>query len=184
MARTTRQVLDELLVLRAVGGDRAAMGVLVKRWQPRLLRHARRLTDDSASARDAVQEAWVAIVRGIRRLDDPARFGAWAYRIVTHKCADRTRRAVRDRELRGSLNHHPAPRDSSEENGEIDRLRAALRRLPPERRALLGLFYVDGLDLGQIAAALGVPRGTVKSRLFHAREELKRVFERTSDERD
>ena len=69
---------DELLVLRSQDGDRGALDELVNRWQGRFFRHACRLTANPDSARDAVQEAWIAIVRGLRRLDDPARFGPWA----------------------------------------------------------------------------------------------------------
>lgn len=184
MLRTTSDIADELLVLHSQGGDRAALAVLVKRWHPRLYRHARRLTDGSDSADDATQEAWVAIIRRLRSLDDPARFGPWAYRIVTNKCADRTRRLQRERKHREILNREPPGTDSRADDTEVGRLRSAMRRLPSDRRALLGLFYVDGLSVAQIARALGLPNGTVKSRLFGAREELKRVLERTDDADD
>jgi len=184
MLRTPSDIADELLVLHSQGGDRGALAVLIKRWNPRLWRHARRLTDGSDSADDATQEAWIAIIRRIRTLDDPSRFGAWAYRIVTNKCADRTRRLVRERKHHESLNHQAPVSDTKVDETEVGRLRSAMRRLESERRALLGLFYVDGLNVAQIAGVLGVPKGTVKSRLFSAREELKRVLERTSDADD
>src|SRR5882724_5213511 len=93
------QVLDELLVLRFQDGDGEALNELVCRWQPRLLRHAWHLTRQLESAADATQESWLAIVRKIDRLRDPAAFRAWAYRIVTHKCADLTRRQPIERHL-------------------------------------------------------------------------------------
>jgi len=81
------RVLDELLVLRCQDGEANAFEELVGHWQRKLLRHALHLTGDADGANDVVQEAWFAIVRGIGRIDDPARFPAWAYRIVTHKAA-------------------------------------------------------------------------------------------------
>ncbi len=82
------RALDELLVLRCQDGDGGAMDELVRRWHGRLLRHAWHLTRREDAASDVTQDAWVGIVRGIRRLSDPAMFRVWAYRIVTHKCAD------------------------------------------------------------------------------------------------
>lgn len=77
------QILDELLVLRCQAGDRAALDLLVERWNPRLLRLARRLTQ-SDDADEVVQEAWLAIVRGVARLQDPALFPSWALRIASN----------------------------------------------------------------------------------------------------
>src|SRR5688572_19363110 len=91
------QALDELLVLRCQDGDASALDELVCRWQPRLLRHAWHLTRRADAASDVTQESWLGIVRGIGRLADPAMFRAWAYRIVTHKCADWTKRRRNER---------------------------------------------------------------------------------------
>ncbi len=70
MERSTEQLVDELLVMRCQDGDAAAMDALVGRWHERLLRHACRLTGSLEAAREAVQDAWLGIVRGLRRLDD------------------------------------------------------------------------------------------------------------------
>lgn len=169
---------DEWLVLRSQDGDCEAFELLVGRWQTKLLRHARYLLGGAASdaASEAVQEAWVAIVRGLGRLQDPARFRTWAYRIVSRRCADRLRRDRRDRKATEALAQEPS-RAAPEDACDYD-LRAALRRLGPVHRCVLELKYLDGLDVREIAEALDVPSGTVKSRLFHARNRLKRVMER------
>lgn len=182
MKRTREDIYDELLVLRAQEGDRKAMEELVGRWQSRLLGHAFRIMGRSDGAPDACQEAMIAIVRSIGRLDDPARFRQWAYRIVTNKCTDsarrgaRSRRAARDRAASGPEADANGPGEALDMSDEIDRLRAAMRRMDAQRRAILQMRYLEGMGLSSIAEALGVPRGTVKSRLHAAREELKGIL--------
>ena len=178
MDRTQDQIFDELLVVFAQGGDPEALEELVQRWIPRLSRHAAFMSS-TAAAPDILQDALLAIARGIRSLDDPARFGAWAQRIVSNKCADWVRRERRERGRQhaqeldtinsASVNQPPSDQTSA--------VRAALRRLPPERRALLALRYADGLTDAAIAQAMGIPKGTVKSRMHAAREELRATLE-------
>ena len=79
---------DQLLVMEAQDGDVRAMEALVRRWQKRLWQHALRLTDDREAAWDVTQQTWLGIIKGLRRLNDPARFRAWAYRITTNQAMD------------------------------------------------------------------------------------------------
>ncbi len=182
MTRSDAEAYGELLVLRAQGGDQRAMSALVEQWQPQLLRHAWRLTGDREAAGDAVQEAWLAIVRRIRRLDDPACFRRWAYRIVGNKCADWVRHRVRSRRDMRPLDQEPAghPPPGSQPRDEIEALRMALAHLPTQHRTILSLFYLDDMSIREIAQSLSLPAGTVKSRLFHARKQLKQVLERST----
>ena len=178
---------DELLVLRSQDGDMRALDELVERWQSRFFRHACRLTANPDSARDAVQEAWIAIVRGLRRLDDPARFGPWAYRILSNKCVDWVRKQGRKHKLDRSLVEHQRPEDSIvEQEPERDEVRQrvvdALRSLSPGQQGLLALYYQEGFGVGEIAEILEIPVGTVKSRLFHARNALKKALEGETDD--
>lgn len=178
MSRTHQDIQDELLVLQCQDGDREALETLVVRWQPRL---AWRLTAEREAAREIVQDSWLAIVRGLRRLDDPARFRTWAYRIVTNKCADWTRRRVAQRGVAKDLRDAAASDNRSSAThsaDEGDRIRGALVRLPDEQRAILSLHYLDGMGVREIARVLGVPEGTVKSRMYHARNGLKQALER------
>lgn len=178
--RTPEDIYDELLVMRCQDGNQKALVALVGRWQPRLLRHAMRLTREHEAANDVTQEAWVAIVRGIRHLDDAARFAPWAYRIVTNKCADWTRRQQRQRASIVPLTAEPVAKESSVEASQdaVAALREAIKLLSHEEQAILSLFYVEGLSLRDIAEALSLPVGTVKSRLHYARCNLKEVMER------
>ncbi len=183
MPRTLDTIYDEWLVLRCQDGNTAALEELVRRWQPRLYRHAQRLTGDREGAADAIQDAWLAIVRGVHRLRDPAHFRPWAYRIVGNKCADWIRRRHHRHHLANGQLLEAPPDDREHGHDDIARLRAALRRLPSDRRALLAMHYLDRVSVAEIAAALQIPAGTVKSRLHHARNELRNVLERTTDER-
>lgn len=179
MTPHAEQVLDELLVLEAQGGDAAAFHNLVKRWQPTMWRHARILSDDDASSWDAVQESWSAVVRGLNRLDDPAGFGAWVLRIVTNKCADAVRGRVRRRGLaeRAKENHQS---NSASERAADDgaAVRDAVAMLPEGLRAAVSLHYACGLSVAQTGAVLAIPAGTVKSRLSEARQRLRVILER------
>lgn len=175
--RSREQVVDEMLVLAAQAGRVAAFELLAVRWHPRLLRHASRLTGDVDGAREAVQEAWLSIVRGLGRLHDPACFGAWALRITGRRCADWIGRRQRTRSRRTALAEESIRSEDPSLREHVDVVRDALRALDPERRALMAMFYVEGLSVAEIARVLGIPAGTVKSRLYHARERLRAVLE-------
>ena len=170
-------------MLRCREGDSAAFEALIARWQPRFGRLAWRLTGQREAARDIVQDAWLAIVRGLRRLDDPALFRTWAYRIVKNKCADCTRRRTVERKASKELQaaalwESGVSASESESDRNVRLLRHAMAKLPEEQRAMLALHYIDGMGVTEIARVLNVPAGTVKSRLYHARDRLKQVLER------
>lgn len=176
--RSREQVVDEMLVLAAQAGRVDAFELLAERWHPRLLRHALRLTEDPEGAMEAVQEAWLAVARSLGRLQDPACFGSWALRITSRRCVDwiALRQRVRRRTAAfDDCTAHPAVTPGRHE--DLARVRDALRLLDPERRALMAMFYVEGLSVAEIARALGVPVGTVKSRLYYARERLRAGLE-------
>jgi RNA polymerase sigma-70 factor, ECF subfamily len=180
MERDPGKVLDELLVVSARAGSAAAFGQLVGRWSPRLQRHAQRLLRDPEPARDAVQDAWVSMARGLRWLDDPARFGGWAYAIVGRRCVDMLRRAVRDRRLSALAAREAALAGAADPRGGADArvdLAAAIDRLPVDQRLLVSLHYGEGLRVDEIAAGHGLPVGTVKSRLHAARQALKDILQ-------
>ena len=170
--RTPRQIADELLVLACQNGDAHAFERLVARWQKPLWRHARRVTGRDDLAWDALQEAWLAVVRGLRRLHDAARFEAWAHRIVRRKSADLVRGDKRRREAIAEAGHR-VDQDDDKDAGVTDALVRALRTLAPKHREVLALHYRDGFGIAEIAALLHIPAGTVKSRLHHARQQIK-----------
>ena len=177
MDNARERVIDELLVMRCQEGGREAFDLLVRRWQRRLWHYARRLTGNSDAAWDVTQETWIAILRQIRKLSDPAWFAAWAYRIVRNKCADHARKAGRRRKLAEALAERQRANDDPPREGPGDTVADALRRLPVDRQELLALKYGADLNIIEIALVLGIPAGTVKSRLDTAREQLRRILE-------
>ena len=177
MNRQPDQIFDEALVLHAQQGRREALDRLADRWRARHYVHARRLLGSAQLAADAVQDAWISIIRGLWRLRDPAQFPAWSYAIVTRRAQDLLRRTARARE---SALVDDLEDESSREPTSTDQLSQALRSLPQDQRTAIALFYRDELTVAQIANALGIPIGTVKTRLFHARRALRRHL--TGDE--
>ncbi|WP_340644626.1 RNA polymerase sigma factor [Phenylobacterium sp.] len=186
MDRDVGQVLDELLVVAARGGSTPAFRQIVLRWTPRLRRHAGRLLFNNDLAADVVQEVWLNIARDLPRLADPARFGGWAYAIVTRRCIDALRRRGRDRRLAAqatteTLTEAPPLDARARLDSRLD-LAAAIARLPVDQRLMVSLHYGEGLSVEEIAQAHGLRSGTVKSRLHAAREHLRTLLEGEDDE--
>ncbi|HUW59745.1 MAG TPA: RNA polymerase sigma factor [Candidatus Bathyarchaeia archaeon] len=171
------QVYDGWLVLRCQEGDVAALDELIRRWQERLWRHAWRLTGDREAAWDVLQETMMAISRGIGRLVEPAAFSSWAYRIATNQSRDHLRRKRRQQVSLESyfaeqLNEQraaPSPIQA------ID-LHTALEQLPAPQQTLVSLRYQEGFSVSEIAGILAIHEGTVKSRLYVARQQLRALL--------
>lgn len=166
---------EELLVLASQAGDREAFARLAALWHPRLLAVARACSPSEERAQDAAQAAWLAIVRGLPRLASPTAFGAWAARIVRNQAANQARRSSTRRKLDPELPAPSAPAPPPRDPG----LERALGALSAEHRAVIDLFYGADLGVAEIAALLDVPPGTVKSRLHHARLQLRSLMEET-----
>jgi RNA polymerase sigma factor (sigma-70 family) len=175
--RASEQIYDEYLVASAAIGDRPALERLVVRWQPRLLAHAWRVLGDADRARDVVQEAWIEILRGLHRLDDVVAFPAWAYCIVSRRCYRVFGRLAREpfEAEEAALAHEPESpgHHSAEFICDVEAVVRALAGLPAPQRAALALFHLEDMSVAEIAIALDVPPGTVKTRLMHARRKLR-----------
>jgi len=172
--RAAQRALDAYLVASARIGDRKAFALLFRRWNGKLLAHAWRLLGDSEAAKDAVQDGWAEIVRGLPRLGDDGAFPPWAYRIVSRRCARAIGRYVRDRKIEAAAEQAA---DVSDDPPDLERLRREISALPPEQGAAIALFYLEEMSVAETAVALAVPAGTVKTRLMHARRKLRSVLE-------
>lgn len=181
--RTPDDIHDEWLVLQCQDGNTAAFSELVAKWQPQILRHAMRLTANRDAAADVSQAAWLAIIRGIDRLNDPACFRRWAYRIVSFKSADWIRDRQQDRTFATPISTEPTDyRATGTAHGgedEIAAIRLAMLRLAPDQKSILTMFYLEDMPLTEIAEAMSLPLGTVKSRLHYARQALKDTLTRS-----
>jgi RNA polymerase sigma-70 factor, ECF subfamily len=180
---TQDRLNDELLVLRCQQRDAEAFEALIGRWQRRLWRHAWRLTGDESAAWDALQEAWIGISRGIGRLTDAAAFPAWAYQIVSNKCRDSIRREQRRRAATQAYSERieREERQSAAARQQHGTLQEALEQLSGPDRAVLSLRYEEQFDTAEIASILDIPEGTVKSRLFYARQRLRTYLEKSDE---
>jgi RNA polymerase sigma-70 factor (ECF subfamily) len=172
--RPAQRALDTYLVASARIGDAKAFALLFRRWNGKLLAHAWRLLRDGEAAKDCVQEGWAEIVRGLPRLADDSAFPAWAYRIVSRRCAKAVGRIVRDRRLEGALDREP---EAAADPPDMDRLRRAIAALPAEQSAAVALYHLEEMSVAETAVALAVPAGTVKTRLMHARRKLRAALE-------
>ena len=177
--RCEERALDAYLVAAAQARDVKAFGLLVRRWNGRLLAHAWRLLGDADAAKDTVQDCWTEIVRGLARLADPGAFPAWAYRIVSRRCARTVASAQQSRRIAAAIAAEPVPERGERVGAALDaqRVRAAIERLPPEQRAAIALFHLQEMSVAEVAVALDVPAGTVKTRLMHARRKLRAALE-------
>jgi RNA polymerase sigma-70 factor (ECF subfamily) len=157
-------------VQEALAGDRRALDALLRRHYPSVYGLCRRMTGNDADAADAAQDALVAMVRGLSRFDGRSRFSTWAYRVATNVCLDELRRRRRRPEPRDELPVR-APASAGIDAAVADRLDVdvALRSLPADFRAAVVLRDLCGLDYEEIATVLGIPPGTVRSRISRGR---------------
>jgi RNA polymerase sigma-70 factor, ECF subfamily len=170
--------MDPELVKRARDGDRAAFASLVAASIDALDRVARLITRDPERAQDAVQEALIKAWRDLPSLREVDAFDGWLRQLLVRSCIDELRRRRRlsvEVELIDSM--HPHVTDAAISITERDALERGFRRLDPEQRSLVVLYYYQGLPLEEVATALRIPAGTAKSRLFRAREALRAALE-------
>jgi len=165
------------LVERAREGDHDAFAELVHASVARLDTAARLILRDGELARDAVQEGLFRAWRGLRSLRDPDRFDAWVYRLTVNSCLDLARRRrrrpmeveiVEILEMSGPT--MPDPADEIANRALVD---GVMRRLDEQGRSIIVLHYYLGLPISEVATALGIPVGTVKSRLNRALREMR-----------
>lgn len=171
-------MVDRALIEHAAHGDRHAFAALALAHADRLYAIAHRILRDTGLAEDALQQGLVAAWRELPNLRDPDAFQAWVTRLVVHECYAEARRRTR---LTGNLRvlpiDVPAPTDEVMALVDRDALERGFRRLPTDHRSVLVLHYFVGLEPAEIAANLGIPPGTVRSRLHYAHRALRAALE-------
>ena len=167
---------NQLLVMEAQDGDAEAMEKLVCRWQKKLWHYVFRLTSNSQATWDITQQCWLEVIKGLKKLNDPACFKAWAYRIATNESIDWLKNKSKDQHI--NLDSIEVGCDQKKDDLEVNEL---IQRLKNDSRVVLSLYYFEQLSISEISIALNIPPGTVKSRLFKARGELKQLWEKYFD---
>lgn len=171
---TQHELADELLAIRCQLGEPGSMDALVERWHPSLWRYVRGLASDDDAAAEAVQDVWLRVVRAISGLRTAACMRAWLFGIARRVMMDRLRQAYAEPErVKIDLAHIAAPDDVDDRAEDLTQMHDALATMPLTERETLVLFYLRELTLAQMAEVLAVPIGTVKSRLFRARQMLR-----------
>jgi len=167
---------EAALVARVRAGDRTAFGVLAERYAGVARRVARAVLGDPDDADDAAQDALLSALVKLDQYDPRRPFGPWLLRIVANAATDRRRR----RKVRRAESLDPAlvaggtrPDAAAEQRALAERLRGALAELSERRRLAVVLFDVEGYSHAEIARILGIPEGTVRSEVFHARRRLR-----------
>jgi RNA polymerase sigma-70 factor (ECF subfamily) len=170
--------VDRDLVEAARNGDRTAFADLVYARGDRLFGIAQRILRDVDRTEDAVQDALVIAWRDLPGLRDPDRFDAWLHRLLVRSCvaeAKRERRLVAN--LRVLPIDIPTATDDYLSVADRDQLERGFRHLSPEQRALIVLRHFAGLEPSEIAETLGIPAGTVRSRLHHAHRAMRAALD-------
>jgi RNA polymerase sigma factor (sigma-70 family) len=178
-----RALEDEWIAVRCQLGERAAFDELIHRWHGPIWQYVRHLSDDDV-AQDVAQDIWLRVLRGIGRLRDPAKLRAWLFGIAHRTWIDTLRRkyAVVVTDIDEVDQHElPDPTASDDLEQELAAVERELSRLPAIEREALTLFYLRELSLQEIAQALDIPIGTVKSRLHRARRMLRRELSGKGD---
>jgi RNA polymerase sigma-70 factor (ECF subfamily) len=188
-AATATTSADDALVRRARTGDAAAFGVLVDTRIDRCYRLAWSILSNDADAADATQDALLAAWRQLPRLRDAAAFDGWLNRIVANAALMARRHRLRLREVSvapihpGDTPHEPEPppdlraRTAFDDVVDNDAIGRGFDRMRPRDRMILVLHHVEERPVAEIAKSLGIPVGTVKSRLHAARGALEKAME-------
>lgn len=178
-SRAGERALYAYLVAAFRSGDADALGQLVRAASPRLYAHAVRLLGDRDAAHDATQDAWGEITRGLHSLRDENAFLPWALRIVSRRVACIIASRQKDRAIASHFVHETEKETHSDGPSQADAkaVRQAIEQLDGPHRATLALFYLEEMSVAEVATALNIPVGTVKTRLMHAREKLRVILE-------
>jgi RNA polymerase sigma-70 factor (ECF subfamily) len=180
---------DEQIVERALAGDAEAFGEIVLRWERRIFALSYGILGREEDARDATQETFIAAFRNLSGFRGDAKVSSWLHRIAVNQCITRQRRAkvrgetsLEAREEDGGAQFASTseanPDEQTEGRERTEAVRRAVNSLPPELRSVVVMKEFEDLTFQEIAATLGVPLSTVKSRLYTALKQLRMRLEK------
>jgi RNA polymerase sigma-70 factor, ECF subfamily len=163
---------DAALFLAAKAGDLDAFEQLVRAHNAAVYAHALRFFGNEHAAEDVAQEVWIKVYRSLATFDERARFSTWLYRVTRNTCLDAVRSGKRRPAPVDLVDTLPAPGDLADEVALTASVEAAMTALQPEDRDAFSAVALFELSYAEAAVQLGVPAGTVKSRVFRARRSL------------
>jgi RNA polymerase sigma-70 factor (ECF subfamily) len=174
----------ELLVLRCQQGQKEAFEELVRSWEKRLFFYVRRLVDDEQDAWQMLQQTWVKVLRGIKKLRQPRKLPAWLYGIAHNTAIDHLRTKHSEQVL---IEDNADVSNIEDCNStlifdDVEQVYYGLGRISLPHREVLTLFFLQDLSTDEIAQVLGISIGTVKSRLYYAKRALKAILEKEDSE--
>jgi RNA polymerase sigma-70 factor (ECF subfamily) len=175
-----RATQDLSLVDSTLRGDRQAFGGLVARYQRLVASVAWRYGIGQMEIEDVVSEVFVKAYQNLQRFRPEHAFSTWLYRLAVNHVIDHTRRQRKEQGRTEMPQHLADPAPTAGEGVECSEraslVRSALQELKPHYRNVLFLVYVEGLKVDEVARTLGLPPGTVKTRLMRGREAMRRVL--------
>ncbi|MFO0917168.1 MAG: sigma-70 family RNA polymerase sigma factor [Planctomycetaceae bacterium] len=180
MTVSAKKLQESVLVVRCQAGDETAFRQLVESYSPRLRYFLRKLAPDADRIEDLLQDVWLDAFRALPRLIEVAAFPAWIYRIArSHVAAEYRRRGLESKLMEqltvGQMPQEtPIPEFSPE---DAQRIHHALDNLPTMHREVLVLRFLEDLSYDDMAAVLGCPVGTVRSRIYYAKLALRQFLE-------
>jgi RNA polymerase sigma-70 factor (ECF subfamily) len=179
--KPSKKIEDSWLIAQYCNGHQKAMAVLVKRWHIRFCKRAYTYTYDVDIAKDIAQDAWITILKNINTIENPDKFGSWGLSIVTKKSIDWYRKSKRVQEKNQDifLEKNELLTEEKDVLGNQlakEKLKIAITSLSEEQQSVLKLFYRESYDIIEISEILHISKGTVKSRLYYAREKLKAIL--------
>ena len=174
----TDKIVDSWLVLNYQTGHKKSLAILVKRWHGKFCKQAYFYTKDIDIAKDIAQESWRVIMKKVHTLEDTNKFGSWGLSIVTRKAIDWLRKEKRSfNNLKEYYESENKITESFQKDlNEVQKLKMAIESLPKGQQMVIRLFYTEEYSLSEISEILKISKGTVKSRLFYAREKLKTII--------
>ncbi|NAS32798.1 sigma-70 family RNA polymerase sigma factor [Flavobacteriaceae bacterium R38] len=181
-----QRIRDARLVVDYQSGNQKALSALVKLWHREFCRTSYWIVKDADVAKDIAQDSWKIIIEKIDSLREPKNFKPWALQIVYRKSIDYVKQKAKEQSEKERIfeeNNLANSNNKSDEHDVQEKKKMILLRsiklLPLQQQMVLQLFYVQEYSLNEMSEILGVSTGTVKSRLFHAREKLKSILKET-----
>jgi len=175
-----KYISNETLIDQIQKGDKRSLQLLIKRFHPKLVGTITYYTKNKTPVDDLAQECWYVIIEKLEKLDLKISFEAWALTIARRKSIDWIRKQQQMRKQAQEVKKEAASKSKDSDTNDmkimLDKIHSGIQLLSPTQQIVMKLFYLENLSLREICNVLEIPEGTVKSRLFNARESLKEII--------